>query len=255
MADRGGPFLRPGIHARTPVFQPRISNGVFITGHQTLENPGHFSEEYLSLMSHFGVNGIHLSCRLWDVFRSTTLPELNSPGFDERLAALRELNRRTRRFGIDLYLQLSTPPLDEGHPVFLAHPGVRGARVEIFVEEMSGRPWHNLCSGSELVLQAYGEAITAVFAAAPEVAGGIVIIGGESFYHCFTRPAGAANGETNCPHCRGRSPSVEAARLVNSLGAAVKKTGAHKALYAWPYSAWIWSSRDQIGRASCRERV
>ena len=244
MADRGGPFLAVETRERAPAFQPRISNGVFVEGHQTLEDPGQFSDDYLSLMSHYGVNGIHIYTSVWDVFRNTTLPELNASGFKKRVAALRELNRRTLRFGIDIYLHLNTHPLEADHPVFAAHPEVRGAKVEIFFEEVSGRDWFNLCSGSEKVLMAYGEAMESLFSAASEVAGGVMIIGGECFYHCFTRPAESANGNTNCPHCQGKSPSGEVARLVNRVAAAVKKTGTHKALYAWPYSAWIWSSQD-----------
>ncbi len=244
MADRGGPFLRHGATVRRPAFQPRISNGVFAEGRQTFENPGRFSDDYLGLMSHYGANGLHLAARLWDIFRSPSLPELDSPAFESRMEALRAFNRRTQRHGIDLYLQISTPPLDASHPVFEAHPDVRGARVEIFVDEISGRPWHNLCSGSARVHRAYGEAIAAVFHAVPQLAGAIVIVGGESFFHCFTRPADAANGETNCPHCRGRSASGEAARLANTAASAVKASGRHRTLFAWPYSAWIWSAKD-----------
>ncbi len=244
MADRGGPFLVVGTFRRQPAFMPRLSNGVFIHGYQTPESPGTFSDEYLSLLSHYGANGIHLNLSLWDVFQSKALPELNAPGFEKQMAALRALCQRIARFGIDLYLQLGTPPLIENHPVFLAHPEARGARVEIFIEEVSGKPWHNLCSGSETVHRAYAETVEAIFSAAPEIAGGIMIIGGESFYHCFTRPAHSANGDTNCPHCKGKSPSVEVARLSNLIAGAIKKTGAHKALYAWPYSAFIWASED-----------
>ncbi len=244
MADRGGPFAARGTLTRQPAFMPRISNGVFINGHQLLTDPGHFSDDYLSLMSHFGINGIHIYVDLWSVFRSATLPELNSADIDAQLSALRELNERTLVFGIDLYLHVNTPPLDESHPVFLAHPEVKGSRVEIFMEELSGRPWHNLCSGSPRTLAAYGESLEYLFTAAEDVAGMMMIIGGECFFHCYTRPSNAANGDTNCPHCHGKPASSEVARLVNTATQAVKKTGAHKGLYAWPYSAFIWSSQD-----------
>lgn len=244
MADRGGPFLALGRLQRQPAFMPRLSNGAFIPGGQRPDAIGSFSDDYLSLMSHYGANGIHISLSLWDLFCSRALPELNTAGLDEKIAALRAFCQRTARFGIDVYLQLSTQPLMENHPVFLAHPEVRGARMEIFLEGFSGKPWHNLCSGSETVHRAYTEALNALFSAVPEVAGGIMIIGGEAFCHCFTRPAHSANGETNCPHCCGKSPSVEVARLVNAATKAIKKTGAHKKLYAWPYAAFIWASQD-----------
>lgn len=244
MADRGGPFLPQGERHHRPAFMPRLSNGVFIDAHQTLENPGDFPDEYLSLMSHYGNNGIHLYISIFELFHSTLLPELNPPDFEQRIESLRAFARRLERFGIDLYLQILSPPLDESHPVFQAHPEVRGAKVEIFLEETSGRPWYNLCGGHEKVLGAYEETVEAVFNAAPELAGSICIIGGEAFYHCFTRPEGAENGSTNCPHCKGKSPSAVVARLVNGMAAAVKRSGTRKSFYAWPYSAFIWSSND-----------
>lgn len=248
MVDRGGPWLAPGTKPFRPAFMPRISNGVFIPGHQGLLAPGQFPDAYLGLMSHYGVNGIHLYVDLWSLFKSKRLPELESSDFESQVKALRELNARTLAYGIDLYLHLNTPPLDGSHPVFVNHPELRGAKVEIFIEELSGRSWYNVCSGSETAHAAYAEAVETLFAAAPEVAGAMMIIGGECFYHCFTRPAGSKGGETNCPRCRGRNPSSEVARLVNTVARAVKKTGAHKSFYAWPYSAFVWSAGDEAQR-------
>lgn len=244
MADRGGPFLAKQTLERTPALMPRISNGVFVPADQSLKNPGRFSDDYLGFMSHYGTNGIYLAVDLYSVFQSETLPELNSPDFAEQIAALRALNQRTLAFGIDIYLHVCAPLLMDSHPVFTTHPEVRGARAEIFVEELSGRPWNNLCSGSTKVHTAYSEALRNLLSAAPEVAGVSMVIGGESFYHCFTRPANSENGETNCPHCRGKSASQEVARLTNAAARAVKQTGTHKLVFAWPYSAFIWSKGD-----------
>jgi hypothetical protein len=245
MADRGAPWLPRGRSERAPRFSPRISNGVFIEADQKVEKPGAFSDEYLSLMSHFGVNGIHLYVNLWDVCRNSILPELNSAGLDARIAALNAFNERTLRFGIDLYLHINSPPLGPTHPVFQHHPETRGARVEIFLQEFESVEHYNLCSGNERVLDCYAATVENLFTAAPNLAGAVVIVGGECFYHCFTRPAPSEQGLTNCPHCRAKSPSDEVAHLVNRLAAAVKCTGRHKSLYAWPYSAFVWSGKDR----------
>ena len=244
MADRGGPSLPRTTIAREPQFAPRISNGVFIPGHQSIQSPGDFSDEYLALMSHYGVNGIFIYVDFWTVFKNQSLPELNSIDFDEKIAALRCFTERTLRFGIDVYLHLNTPPLMEDHPVFQAHPETRGALVEIYFEGLSGKPWYNLCSGSDRVLSAFYEATECLFNSANEVAGAVMIIGGECFMHCYTRPAKSENGSTNCPHCQGKAASEEVANLVNIVKRAVKTSGTHKALYAWPYSAFIWSAQD-----------
>ncbi|HWL51104.1 MAG TPA: hypothetical protein VNQ90_01620 [Chthoniobacteraceae bacterium] len=254
-ADRGGPFLKPGTLRRQPAFAPRISNGAMIYGSQNLrvdewdasrrQYPfGRFSDDYLALMSHYGANGIHIYASCWELFKSETLPELNSPDFERATGLIREFAQRLAPFGIDCYLNLNTHPLYGDHPVFAAHPEVRGALVEIFMEEISGREWYNLCSSSPKTLQAYAEMTRNLFSAVPEVAGASMIIGGECFFHCFTRPANSPNGGTNCPHCRDLNPSRSVAKLVNTVSGALRETGSQKRLYAWPYSAFIWSSAD-----------
>ncbi len=242
MADRGGPFLTPGSKGFAPGFMPRISNGIFITGHQDLHDPGAFSDRYLGLMSHYGVNGIHLYLDLWKVFKSRSLPELNAADVEDQIAAMRRFTQRVNEFGIDVYLNLNAPPVMADHPVFLAHPDAKGAPVEIFMEELSGRAWHNLCSSSPKVLAAYSEAIEYLFSTASEVAGAFMIIGGECFYHCYTRPTSREH-DTTCPHCAGLNPSKSIAELCNTIGRAVRKTGAHKPLFAWTYSAFVWSRK------------
>lgn len=245
MADRGAPWLKCGRLERAPRFAPRISNGVFIPGEQKPTDLGEFSDEYLSLMSHFGANGIHLYVNLWDLCRNTALPEVNTPEFEKNIAALNAFNERTLRFGIDLYLHLNTRLFPPDHTVFQRHPGVRGARVDIFLEELESIEHYNLCSGHPRVLDCYSETLESLFSAAPNVAGAVVIVGGECFFHCFTRPGPSAEGHTSCPCCRSRNASEEVARLANTLAAAVKRTGRHKLTFAWPYSAFVWSGKDR----------
>lgn len=245
MADRGAPWLPRGRIEKSPCFAPRISNGVFIKANQQIRDPGKFSDDYLGLMSHFGVNGIHLYLNLWEVCRNSSLPELNSANFAKNIAALNAFNLRTLRFGIDLYLHINTRLFTPNHRVFANHPKVRGARTEIFAAELENLAHYNLCSGNSRVLDCYAETLRNLFTSAPYVAGAVVIVGGECFFHCFTRPVLIPGRRTNCPHCRKKDPATEVAQLVNRLAAAVKSTGRHKALYAWPYSAFVWSGRDR----------
>lgn len=242
MADRGGPWLRRGRIERSPRFSPRISNGIFIHSDQQIEDLDGWSDEYLSLMSHFGVNGVHVHLHLWGFCRNRHLPELNAPDYERNVARLRRINRRLLRFGIDLYLYLATRVFDASHPVFRTHPAARGSRVEFMVE---GKIQYNLCSGSDVVLACYEETLGNLFRTAPELAGAMVIVGGEGFFHCYTRPQPPFMGHTNCPRCRRKEPSRAAANLVNRLATAIKRTGQHKRLFAWPYSAFTWSGKDR----------
>ena len=247
MADRGAPILVKQKLQRTPVFSPRISNSIFIDAHQDLLNPDQFSDEYLGLMSHFGNNGIHLYADLWSLVRSETLPELNAPHFERNVEAMNQLCARANSRGLDVYICLGAQLLHRDHEVFGTHPEVRGAEGEIFD---TGIAKYCLCSGNEQVLSFYDEAINAMLRAMPAIAGLVYIVGGEGFFHCYTRPKAPFTGRSSCPHCKDLDPNAEVAKLVNRAAAAVKETGRHKSCYAWPYSAFVWSGSDDRAQSS-----
>lgn len=245
MADRGAPILEKQRIERAPRFTPRITNSIFIDAHQEVGDPSPFSDETLGLMSHFGNNGVHLFTILWDVCHSAIFPELNTPDFDARIEGLNRLCARANAHGIDIYLCLVTklPPDDA---FFRSHPETRGARIELLESEVER---HCLCGSNDTVLDFYEESIKNLLQAAPDVAGLMLLVGGEGFVHCYTRPRAPYSGRSNCPHCRDLDPSTVVANLVNRAAAAVKDTGRHKSLYAWPYSAFTWSGNDD--RVQC----
>ena len=77
----------------------------------------------------------------------------------------------------------------------------------------------------------------------------MIIIGGECFIHCFTRPCPPLIGGTSCPHCSGHDPAADVARLVNGIGAAVHASNSDAKVFIWPYSAFSWSGEkdpDQL---------
>ncbi|MBI4025617.1 MAG: hypothetical protein HY360_11605 [Verrucomicrobia bacterium] len=242
MAGRGAPWLTKGRIERAPRFAPRISNGIFIHADQKVDDPDAFSDEYLSLMSHFGANGIHLHVHLWDFCRNAPMPEMNSLVFEQNVQALNDLADRAAAHGIDLYLYLATRIFSETHPVFQNHPDARGAKLEFMLE---GQYQFNLCSGSERVLACYEETLENLFRAAPKIAGAIIIVGGEGFFHCHTRPVPPYEGSTNCPNCKNLDPSDQVARLANRCAAAIRRTGTNKLVFVWPYSAFAWSGEDR----------
>jgi len=252
MADRGAPVLTRGRVERTPTFTPRITNSIFIDSDQDVTDPTQFSDAYLGLMSHFGANGIHLFADLWEVCRTERIPELDSLDFDEKVNNLQALCTRANAHGIDVYLCVVMKLLPAEHPAFLAHPKVRGAASELMIANVDQ---HCLCSGSEEVLSFYDEVLFNLFSSLPDVAGMICLVGGEGFFHCFTRPSGDFSGATSCPNCRDRDASVEVARLVNRAAAAVKRSGGHKSFYAWPYSAFVWSGSEDRTQGAWMEQL
>ncbi len=242
LAAHGGPWLPPGTLERTPTLATRLTEGVFTPTEQTPENPGILSDAYLQLMARFGATGLKTKISIFHYWRSTTLPELNAPEVEARIAGLRAHAQRLAEHGLELFLIINAPPLPPDHPVFAAHPEVVGARDEVFMEELSGRDRRVLCASQPKVQAAYREVLSALFGDLPEAAGGIILIGGEGFRHCFMRPAGAE--PTNCPHCRGRDAHERVATLVNTIHTGIRAAGRGQRLLAWPYSAFVWSRDD-----------
>jgi len=218
-ANRRAPFLTRGERVWTPAFAPRIANTVFCPAAQNLRDTDRqFSDDYLALMAYFDISGVHVYLNLWDFWRSTVLSELDAPEAARNLADLRGFCARAAEFGIGVYPVINAPVLPADHPVFASHPEVRGARTSL-TELQAGDV---LCTSSPLARAGFAEAIGNLFA--PEAtgqapAGAIFIVGGESFLHCYTRPAPPFPGTTNCAVCNAAQPAALVAGLINGIAA------------------------------------
>ena len=243
LIDRGG-SLPLGSFVRHPSLATRFTEGVFAPGHHGVEE---YEDGTLELMQHFGSNALRRCIVLGDLWQSKSLPELNAPGASAAIATIRKQAKRLAAAGMDYFLILISKAWPADHPVFQNHPEIRGAREEIFLEETWGRGNHVLCSGHPLVHRAYAEVVTNIYESVPELAGAIVLVGGEGFHHCYMRPAGEEL--SNCPHCRDRDPHAQVAQLVNTLFAAVKAGAPRARLMAWPYAAFVWSRQDSTESA------
>lgn len=242
MADRKAPYIITGQIEKTPVFMPRISNSIFINAHQDFADLEQFEEDYLSLMSYFGVNGIHLHVSLWDFCKNKVIPELNSDQFEKNISQLNDVINRLNKFGIDVYLYVGNRKFPGEHEIFKSHPNIKGASSRGLPEIP---PKYVLCGNNEKVLSCYGEAFTNLVKAAPNLAGVIIIVGGEGFHHCYTRPEGKDGGYTNCKKCHDIEPSESIANLTNTIAASIKKVSENTAVFAWPYGAFTWSGKDR----------
>jgi hypothetical protein len=242
LIDRGR-CLPLGELTKHPTLATRFTEGVFAPGHHGVEEYG---EGMLELMQHFGSNALRRCVVIGDLWQSESLPELNAPDAAAAIAVIREQAQGLARAGMDYFLILISKAWPADHPVFRVHPEVRGAREEIFLEETSGLGHHVLCSGNPSVHQAYSEVIANIYSSVPELAGAVVLVGGEGFHHCYMRPEG--EGLTNCPRCREKDPQEQVGQLVNTLAAAVRSANPAGRLMAWPYAAFIWS-RDDVSES------
>ncbi|NLE66393.1 MAG: hypothetical protein GX608_03135 [Lentisphaerae bacterium] len=195
-----------------------------------------------------GYNAVlHGGGDLYALSDSKAIPELavrQAPG----LAMQNALNgAELRRYGLKAYGQIGIRrkfPKDD--PVFLAHPDIRGALTWTADGE------YVLCTEHPLVKQYLRESIQTIFRADPKLDGLFLIVGGESFYHCFMRPFGVEKGHTNCGRCEKLGADTAVANLLNLLAGAARQINPKAEIIAWPYSAeHVWSAdRAQSGMIS-----
>src|SRR4029079_1768503 len=112
------------------------------------------------------------------------------------------------------------------------------SRNEVFRGSLQGGgAFRVLCSSNPDVRKFLAEQWASLFREIPELAGMMMIIGGEGFWHCHMR----SRDVFDCPRCGKRKPSSVVAELVNDISRAVHRERADALMVAWTYSAFIWS--------------
>ncbi|MEO6436977.1 MAG: hypothetical protein ABIP55_14625, partial [Tepidisphaeraceae bacterium] len=148
---------------------------------------------------------------------------------------------RAAAYGVSLYFCAVSPKLPADHALFRKHPSARGARL-VHAPDSPAPALHCLCSSDDDALRYHADVFTKMFQEVPALGGLILIIGGESYYHCFMRAGGAGIGHTNCARCEGKVPEDVIAKLLKTTADAAKSAKPQAAIMAWPYSAQgFWS--------------
>ena len=172
----------------------------------------------------------------YELSDSDAVPQLARFRDPDHLARLRQRVSDARRYGLAPYAHVELRKLPGGDPLFVAHPDMRGALVWKADGEFV------VCTEHPLMQRYLSESMAGLFLAVPELAGLNVIVGGESFYHCFMRPHDEAKGHTSCPRCEALGPHAVVANLVNRLAAGARRANPSAQIVAWPYSASsVWS--------------
>lgn len=251
IALRRAPILPVGTIERQPQWSVQVGQAPFGANYLVPD----LSDEYLSndafrLMAQYGLTGMTIYGDWLLYVQSDRYPELTSPEYDRNISTLRDAVQRADRFGVKLYFVPVSPKLPADHSAFQREPSLRGARIKAGLQS-HGPVLHNLCSSSPESLNLHGEIFANLFQEVPNLGGLILIIGGESYYHCYMRPdkAGLPKGqETNCPRCATRSAEETVAGLLAATADAVHQVTPNVPIMAWPYSAFAWSSDpDQLG--------
>ncbi|MDF2670744.1 MAG: hypothetical protein K0R67_3050 [Paenibacillus sp.] len=242
---RQAPCLPSGLLNKKPQWAVQISQAPYGSNYLVPDlTDAYLSQDAFSRLIHMGANGMTIYGDWLCYVRSERFPELDCPDYESNIAMLRDAVYRAGQYGIKLYYVAVSPKLASDHPLFQRLPGTRGARIARDGQSSQGAI-HNLCSTDGEVLLFHGEVMANLFEEVPGLGGLILIIGGESYYHCFMRPdlseASDLSERTNCPACKGRTAEAAVNGLLAVTEEAVHAVRLGVPILAWPYSA-LWSA-------------
>jgi len=216
------PALRVGSTVRKPWLKTRFSRSFFGAINrwpswtdELMDDVDYYPDALLNELAHEGVNAIWLTVQLKNVASTTLAPR--SPDVDRRIAKLRRVAAKVRRYGMRLWvfgiephcLTAGDPRNDpKTDPMLRAHP--EAYRKDTFSD------FYVMCP-CEAWTQWYLREMTAdLFRHVPELAGIVNISQGERYTTCFSRlcptPEGEGGGpakavvERTCPKCAATEP-------------------------------------------------
>lgn len=248
VAGRRAPALPHGTTERAAPWRLQISQAPFGSNYLVPDLTSEYiGDDAFRLLAHYGINGMNIYGDWLLYVKSERFPALSQPDYDRNIAILKQTVARARKFGVQLIFMAVSPKFGEEHEVFRRHPELRGARI---IKGQTDQRIHNLCSSSEASLALHRETFRNLFREVPDLGGLGLIIGGESYYHCFMRPDlhGLEPGmKTNCPLCAQQKPEDVVNRLLKATADGVHEAKPGAPVMAWPYSATRWSSdRPQL---------
>lgn len=216
-------FTPSGLGQDQPVSLRFVYSYLAVYG-DPLSNPtlDPYPDGFLQRLASVGVNGVWLHVVLRDLAPGgAAFPEFGA-GHEQRLANLRALVQRAKRFGVGVYLYMNEPRAMPGS-FFKNRPEVAG------VEEGDFKA---LCTSHPAVRGWMADALTYIFQQVPDLGGIYAITASENLTNC------ASHGSwQSCQRCKGRSDADILAEIVAVLEAGVHR-GNPKAIVV--VSDWGW---------------
>jgi len=198
----------------------------------TLLNP--YPDGYLQQLALSGINGIWLPALLSKLAPFPWESQI-SIGYEVRLRNLANLIKRTKRFGIGVYLYLNEPrsmPLS----FFEKFPGLKGTEEGQFAA---------LCTSNPEVRNYLTDAVTTICKAVPDIAGFLTITASENLTNCWSH----GNGN-NCPLCSKRDPAEVITEVNKAYFLGIRKASLSSAAKHYNKNAepelivWDWGWND-----------
>ncbi len=208
-----------------PLFSLRFIYSYFALYGDPLMNPelDPYPDGLLQRLADLGVNGVWMHTVLRTLAPSATFPEFGA-GHETRLANLRKLVERAKRYGIAVYLYMNEP---RAMPTafFKDRPDLKG------VQEGDHAA---LCTSAPEVRAWLSDSLAYVFKSVPDLGGVFTITASENLTNC------ASHGQfQQCPRCKSRAY----ADIIAEANAAIE-AGVHKGNPDAKVIAWDWGWND-----------
>ncbi len=247
MRTRRGPFLPAGKIERRADWEHQISQGPWGGNYSVPDfSPEFLSDDAFRLYAHYGITEMMIYGDLLCYADSRILPELNHPEAAHNLAVLQDAARRAACYGVHFSYVAIGPKLRPQHPVFKVHPDVAG-----IVVDQGGLQLQFLCTESAEGRTFYGEQLGHLFREVPQLAGLILIVAQESFYHC---KMWWPRQRVKCPRCDGQRTEDVLAHILDEIHGAVREANPGAYVAAWPYSTGSWERPDRLEFIRCLPR-
>ena len=221
------PVADEAIH-RAPTDAPlRLIYSYFAVYGDPLSDPSldPYPDGLLAKLAERGVNGVWLHAVLRQLAPDPAFPEFGE-GSEKRLAELKKLVERARRFGIGVYLYTNEPRAMPAS-FFKNRPEMAGVREGEYVA---------MCTSDPQVRRWMGDALAHVFSTVPNLGGVFTISASENLTNC------ASHGQhRNCPHCKGRSAASIIAEVNSTIEAGVHRGNPDARVLVWD---WGWNDGD-----------
>lgn len=238
MRSRRGPILPQATTEHRARWRWQVSQGPWGGNYSVPDfSPEYLSDDAFKLYAHYGVNSMMIYGDLLCYAQSDILPELNHPDYDYHITMLADAAERAAKYGVQFTYVVVGPKLRSTHPVFQAHPSIRGSGV---ASPAGGYSIHCLCSSDETVAAFYDETFTKLFRAVPKLAGMYFIIATESFYHCRMW----RNPTHRCPRCYNQMQEDVVGSMLGRFADAVHRVNHDAFVLGWPYNTDPWDRPD-----------
>ncbi len=186
-----------------------------------------YPDGLLQRLSALGINGVWLHVVLRDLAPGgTTFPEFGA-GHERRLASLRALVERARKYNIGVYLYINEP---RAMPAEFFKVKGRADMAGVREGDLTA-----LCTSHPAVRKWMGEALAHVFRQVPGLAGVFTITASENLTNCASH-----GGRQSCPHCKDRSD----AEVIADVNTVIEK-GVHRGDPNAKVIVWDWQWPDK----------